>query len=82
MSIYKKPSKWKAGYFPTERVLAIAATGSFTVHRYSYGDEGKNIKAKKLVKEGYLKYEGIEGSFRNYSITPLGKVKLKELQSI
>lgn len=82
MNINKKPSKWKAGYFPTERVLAIAATGSFKVHRYSYGDEGKNIKAKKLVKKGYLKYAGIEGSFRYYSLTTLGKVKLKELQSI
>lgn len=82
MSVYKKPSKWKAGYFPTERVLAIAITGSFTVHRYSYSDKGKNNKAKKLVKEGYLKHEGIEGKSRYYSITPLGKDKLKELQSI
>lgn len=82
MSTYKKPSKWKAGHFPTERILAIANSGGFTVHRYAYRDENKNRKAKKLAKEGLLKYLGVNGSYRDYAITELGKQKLKELLEV
>ncbi len=82
MSIYRKPSKWAAGHFPTERILAIANSGGFTVHRYAYRDENKNKRAKKLAKEGLLKHLGVNGSYRDYAITELGKEKLKELREV
>ena len=81
MSLYIKPSKWKVGHFPTERILAIAASGGFSVHRYRYRDDSKNKRAKKLVKEGLLKYLGTDGDFREYVITELGKSKLKDIRN-
>lgn len=81
MSIYKKPSKWKAGHFPTERILAIANSGGgFSTHRYSPQDANKNKRAKKMVTEGLLERSVINGSYREYAITELGKERLKELR--
>ena len=79
MSIHKKPSKWKPGHFPNERILAIANSGGFSTHRYSPQDTIKNKKARKLAKEGFLKHLGINGSYRDYEITELGKEELKRL---
>ena len=82
MSIYRKPSKWAAGHFPTERILAIANSGGFSTHRYSPQDTNKNKRARKLAKEGLLTHLGINGSYRDYAITELGKEKLKELSEV
>lgn len=82
MGIYRKPSKWPAGQFPTERILAIANSGRFSVHRYSYRDENKNKRAKKMVKEGLLARPITSGSYRDYAITELGKAKLKEMREV
>lgn len=81
MSIYKKPSKWKTGHFPNERILAIANSGGFSTHRYSPQDTNKNKRARKLAKAGYLKHLGINGSYRDYEITELGKEELKRLRN-
>lgn len=81
MSIYKKPSKWKTGHFPNERILAIANSGGFSTHRYSPQDTNKNKRARKLAKEGFLNHLGINGSYRDYEITELGKEELKRLRN-
>ena len=82
MSIYRKPSKWAAGHFPTERILAIANNGGFSTHRYSPQDANKNKRAKKMVADGLLERSVINGSYRDYAITELGKEKLKELREV
>ena len=82
MSIYRKPSKWEADNFLTERILAIANSGGFSTHRYSPQDINKNKRARKLAKEGLLTHLGINGSYRDYAITELGKKKLKELREV
>lgn len=81
MSIYKKPSKWKPGHFPDERILAIANRGVFITERYSPRDINRNKRATKLAKEGFLKYLGINGAYRHYEITELGKEELKRLRN-
>lgn len=81
MSIYKKPSKWKAGHFPAERILSIALhQKEFDVHLYQYRDDNKRKRAKGLAKEGLLKSAGVVGKYRTYVITDAGKARLKELQ--
>ena len=82
MSIYRKPSKWKNGEFPKERILSIALhQQSFIVDIYNPRDRNRANKAKRMTLEGYLKYEGIEGRYRTYTITPQGKEFLLQLRS-
>lgn len=82
MSIYRKPSKWKDGEFPQERILSIALhQQSFIVDRYDPRERNRANKAKRMALEGYLKYEGIEGRYRKYTITPQGKDLLLHLRS-
>ena len=83
MSIYKKPSKWKAGYFPAERILAIALhQKEFSIHVYQYRDDNKRKRAKELAKEGYLKSMGVVDKYRTYVITEAGKARLKEMREV
>lgn len=80
--IHRKPSKWQAGQFPVERILAIALhQKEFSIHLYQYRDDNKRKKAKRLAKEGLLKHMGVSGTFRYYTITDAGKERLKELQA-
>lgn len=81
MSIYRKPSKWKAGHFPAERILSIALhQKEFSIHLYQYRDDNKRKKAKRMAKEGLLKHMGVVDKYRYYTITDAGKARLKELQ--
>lgn len=79
--IHKKPSKWKAGCFPAERILTIALhQKEFSVHQYQYRDDKKRKLAGRLEKEGFLKRIGKSYGYIDYAITEAGKSRLKEIQ--
>ena len=81
MSIHKKPSKWKPGHFPNERILAIANSGGFLANRHDRKDTAKNKRAYKLHQKGYLTFGQYDSAHREYYITELGKEELKRLRN-